>query len=135
MHKIIICSAIMVSPDGDLLMVKKKGSEYFQLPGGKIATGETDVETLARELKEELQFDVNDIVLQYIGQHSTQAVNEADTIVRGYIYLIKLDVKFPFPPQAELEEVQWIKKDNWQNYQLAHLAKEFVVPRWLSGEF
>jgi len=135
MHKIVICSAMMIGPDGDLLMVRKKGSKYFQLPGGKIAAGESDVEALIRELGEELQFDASDMVLRFMGLHSTKAVNEVDTLVEGYIYLIKLEAKFSFVPQAELEELQWIKKDNWQNYQLAHLAEEFVVPKWLSGDF
>ena len=135
MHKIVICSAMMIGPDGDLLMVRKKGSKYFQLPGGKIAAGESDVEALIRELGEELQFDASGMVLQFMGLHSTKAVNEVDTLVEGHIYLIKLEAKFSFVPQAELEELQWIKKDNWQNYQLAHLAEEFVVPKWLSGDF
>lgn len=135
MHKIVICSAMMIGPDGDLLLVRKKGSKYFQLPGGKIAAGESDVEALVRELREELHFDARRIALQFIGQHNAQAVNEQDTLVEGHIYLIKLNVKVPFTPQAELEELQWIKKDSWQNYQLAHLAEEFVVPKWLSGDF
>ncbi len=126
---------MMIDPDGDLLMVRKKGSYYFQLPGGKIAVGEDDVTALFRELQEELEFDASGMPLQFIGQHLTQAVNEVATQVEGHIYLIKLDAKFIFLPRAELEEVQWIKKDNWQNYQLAHLAAEFVVPKWLSGDF
>jgi len=125
----------MINPEGELLMVRKKGSRYFQLPGGKIAAGESDSDALVRELWEELQFDADPTALQFIGRHVTQAVNERDTLVEGYIYLIRLATKLDFPPQAELEEVQWISKDNWQDYQLAHLAGEFVVPKWLSGDF
>lgn len=135
MHRIVICSAMMLNPEGELLMVRKKGSKYFQLPGGKIAAGESDSEALLRELREELQFDTDPATLQFIGRHVTQAVNERDTLVEGYIYLIKLAVKLDFPAQAELEEVQWINKGNWQDYQLANLAEEFVIPKWLSGEF
>lgn len=126
---------MMLNPEGELLMVRKKGSKYFQLPGGKIAAGESDSEALVRELREELQFDAAPATLQFIGRHVTQAVNERDTLVEGYIYLIKLAMKFDFPPQAELEEVQWINKANWQDYRLAHLAEEFVIPKWLSGDF
>jgi len=126
---------MILNPEGELLMVRKKGSKYFQLPGGKIAVGESDSEALVRELREELQFDTEPATLQFIGRHVTQAVNERDTLVEGYIYLIKLAVKLDFPPQAELEEVEWINKSNWQDYQLAHLAEEFVIPKWLSGEF
>ncbi|MEI2273469.1 NUDIX domain-containing protein [Sphingobacterium sp. ML3W] len=135
MHRIVICSAMMLNPEGELLLVRKKGSKYFQLPGGKIAVGESDSEALVRELREELQFDTEPATLQFIGRHVTQAVNERDTLVEGYIYLIKLAMKLDFQPQAELEEVEWINKSNWQDYQLAHLAEEFVIPKWLSGEF
>ncbi|WP_223579972.1 NUDIX hydrolase [Sphingobacterium sp. GVS05A] len=135
MHRIVICSAMMLNPEGELLMVRKKGSKYFQLPGGKIVAGESDSEALVRELREELQFDTVPATLQFIGRHVTQAVNERDTLVEGYIYLIKLAMKFDFQPQAELEEVQWINKCNWQDYRFAHLAEEFVIPKWLSGEF
>jgi len=126
---------MMLNPEEELLMVRKKGSKYFQLPGGKIAASESDSEALVRELREELQFDADPAALQFIGRHVTQAVNERDTLVEGYIYLIRLATKLDLPPQAELEEVQWISKDNWQDYQLAHLAEEFVVPKWLSGEY
>lgn len=126
---------MMLNPEGELLLVRKKGSKYFQLPGGKIAAGESESEALVRELREELQFDADPVTLQFIGRHVTQAVNEPNTLVEGHIYLIKLAMKFNFPPQAELEEVQWINKANWQDYQLAHLAEEFVIPKWLSGEF
>jgi len=135
MHRIVICSAMMLNPEGELLLVRKKGSKYFQLPGGKIAVGESDSEALVRELREELQFDTEPATLLFIGRHVTQAVNECDTLVEGYIYLIKLAMKLDFQPQAELEEVEWINKSNWQDYQLAHLAEEFVIPKWLSGEF
>ncbi|MDM1293205.1 NUDIX domain-containing protein [Sphingobacterium sp. N143] len=126
---------MMVSMDGELLMVRKKGSLYFQLPGGKMAIGEEQEETLARELKEELQLDVSNIDLQFIGKHITEAVNEPDTLVEGNIYLIRLKEKYAFIPYEELEEVQWINKANWRNYKLAHLAAEFVVPKWLADTF
>lgn len=133
MHKIVICSAVIIAPGGALLVVRKKGSSYFQLPGGKIAAGEGDLEALVRELREELQFDADDKVFEFLGRHETLAVNEPDTIVEGHIYLLKLGEDRCFSAEAELEEVQWITRDNWQNYQLAHLAEEFVIPKWLSG--
>lgn len=135
MDKIVICSAALLSPEGDLLMVRKMGSSYFQLPGGKIGPGESREQTLVRELKEELQFDVSDKELRFIGSHVTQAVNELNTVVEGYIYLISLTERWTFAAYEELEEVVWISRQNWQSYRLAHLASEFVIPKWLSGDF
>ncbi|WP_312715186.1 NUDIX domain-containing protein, partial [Sphingobacterium multivorum] len=70
MDKIVICSGVMLAPEGDLLMVRKKGSSYFQLPGGKVAPEESREETLIRELKEELQYDVGGMEIRFIGSHS-----------------------------------------------------------------
>jgi 8-oxo-dGTP pyrophosphatase MutT (NUDIX family) len=135
MDKIVICSAVMFAPEGDLLMVRKKGSSYFQLPGGKLGPEESREQTLIRELKEELRYDVSSMGISFIGSHSTQAVNEVNTVVVGYIYLIKLAERHAFEPYEELEEVLWISRADWQSYQWAHLASEFVLPKWLSGDF
>lgn len=135
MDKIVICSAVLLSPEGDLLMVRKKGSPYFQLPGGKIGRGENREQTLIRELKEELRFDVSEMEVTFIGSHCTQAVNEPNTVVEGYIYLINLAERRGFAAYEELEEVVWLTRQDWQSYRLAHLASEFVVPKWLSGDF
>jgi 8-oxo-dGTP pyrophosphatase MutT (NUDIX family) len=135
MDKIIICSAVMLAPEGDLLMVRNIGSSYFQLPGGKVAPEESREQTLIRELKEELRYDVSGMEINFIGSHRTQAVNEANTVVVGYIYLIKLAERHVFEAYEELEEVLWISRADWQSYQWAHLASEFVLPKWLSGDF
>ncbi|MDQ1150582.1 NUDIX hydrolase [Sphingobacterium zeae] len=134
MDKIVICSAAILNPNGDLLMVRKKGSTYFQLPGGKATPGESQEETLIRELREELRFDVLEKDLEFLGSHTACAVNEVSTLVEGNIYVIKLMATQSFQAYEELVEVVWIEQDNWQSFKLAHLAAEFVVPRWLSGK-
>ncbi len=134
MDKIVICSAAILHPNGDLLMVRKKGSAYFQLPGGKAAPEENQEETLIRELREELRFDVRENDLEFLGSHTAHAVNEVNTLVEGNIYVIRLKATQSFEAYEELVEVVWIKQDNWQSFKLAHLAAEFVVPRWLSGK-
>lgn len=134
MDKIVICSAAILNPNGDLLMVRKKGSAFFQLPGGKATPGESQEETLIRELREELRFDVLEKDLEFLGSHTACAVNEVNTLVEGNIYVIKLMATQSFQAYEELVEVVWIEQDNWQSFKLAHLAAEFVVPRWLSGK-
>jgi len=69
------------------------------------------------------------------GTQRKKAVNELNTVVVGYIYLIKLAERHAFEAYEELDEVLWISKANWQNYRWAHLASEFVLPKWLSGDF
>lgn len=49
-HKV----GLIVQRDGALLLCRKRGSETWILPGGKLEAGETLEECLAREIREEL---------------------------------------------------------------------------------
>jgi 8-oxo-dGTP diphosphatase len=54
MNPIRIAAAIIVDSNGCMLLVRKRGTPFFMQPGGKLEGGESTLETLARELKEEL---------------------------------------------------------------------------------
>ena len=59
--------------EGKLLICQRQKSAVFPLkwefPGGKIETGETPADALHRELKEELDIDVQDVVEIYRHEH------------------------------------------------------------------
>ncbi|QQS95177.1 NUDIX hydrolase [Sphingobacterium spiritivorum] len=130
-NSIEICAAMVLSPAKQLLLVRKKGSEYYQLPGGKIEKGETFVNTVCREIEEEIGLIVAVEELLFLGTHEAAAVNEADTRVVGHVFKLNLSEIKEISPQAELEEAVWVDQHNYKQYKLAHLAEEFVVPRWL----
>lgn len=132
-NKIRIASAILLNANNDLLVVRKKNSLFYMLPGGKIEEGEALIDTLRRELCEELdlQFEKDDFA--FLGVHETAAANEANTIVEGNIFLLKRPLLVDtVNNQAEIEEVCWITKSNYKSFQLAHLLEEFALPRWLA---
>ena len=54
MKIITIAAALLIAPDGKTLLVRKRGTQAFMQPGGKIEPGEAAAMALARELKEEL---------------------------------------------------------------------------------
>lgn len=131
MNKITIASAMILNSKLEILLVRKKNSTYFQLPGGKVKKDETYFEALQRELNEEinLQIKVEDCI--FIGTHETEAVNEKNTRVIGNLFEIVATNASEIHIQNEIEEMAWINYSNYKNYKWAHLAKEFILPIWL----
>lgn len=130
-NKIVIASALLLNADKDLLVVRKKNSKFYMLPGGKIESSETPIQTLLRELQEELNLKFDENNFEYLGQHATSAVNEANTTVQGEIFILNAFLDSLPIAHAELEEVRFIKKSEYKNFQLAHLLQEFALPIWL----
>jgi len=60
----IIVRAVILDKD-KILLCKKKGNNYYFLPGGHVEFGETAQQALTRELKEELNIEADTI--DYIG--------------------------------------------------------------------
>ena len=76
MEEIVISSAMILNTKTEILLVRKKGSKYFQLPGGKVKSNEAKFETLKRELFEEINIEVKEENCIFLGIHETNAVNE-----------------------------------------------------------
>ncbi|MGB6104275.1 MAG: Nudix family hydrolase [Pusillimonas sp.] len=57
-----VAAGLILQPDGSLLLAQRPQDKpwpgWWELPGGKIESGETTLQALARELKEELDIDV-----------------------------------------------------------------------------
>lgn len=130
---IYLASALITNSSGDLLTVRKKGSDYYMMAGGKIEKGETSLEALQRELKEELNLIIDTTSFCYLGTHQTRAVNEVNTLVHATIFHLEL-ASTKLTPHAELEEVKWLNYHTYQDFPLAHLLKEFSIPIWLKKQ-
>ena len=131
MKHIYIASAVILNTNNELLLVRKKGSNYFQLTGGKIDPNENEIQTVIREIKEEIGLSISMSELTYLGEHETHAVNEAETIVNGSIFIVKVENDFIPIIANEIEEYIWLNNNNYTQYTWAHLAEEFVQPWWL----
>ena len=71
-----IAAALLIDPQGRTLLVRKRGTQAFMQPGGKIDEGETPVAALVRELHEELGLHIDPAQAIPLGQFSAPAANE-----------------------------------------------------------
>jgi 8-oxo-dGTP pyrophosphatase MutT (NUDIX family) len=121
-----IAAALMTDAAGRMLVVRKRGTAVFMQPGGKIDAGESPLEALVRELKEELGIGMAPGEANYLGRFSAPAAFEADTTVEADIFHVEA------PPGieagAEIEEIAWIDAEDQLGLALAELTRTRVIP-------
>ncbi|POA16892.1 DNA mismatch repair protein MutT [Pseudomonas sp. FW300-N1A1] len=126
-----IAAALLIGPDGRTLLVRKRGTQAFMQPGGKIEAHELPVHALARELEEELGLVIDPAHARFLGQFSAPAANEPGFIVQADIFQLAVDV--PVSPAAEIEEVIWIDPAGDGEVVLAPLTRDLILPFYRSS--
>ena len=121
-----IAAAVLIGPDGRTLLVRKRGTQAFMQPGGKIDAHEQPIEALARELEEELALKIDPVRATYLGHFCAPAVNEPGFEVQAELFLLHIDADVA--PAAEIEEVQWIDPCGDGGLTLAPLTGEVILP-------
>jgi 8-oxo-dGTP diphosphatase len=111
--------------DGKILLCRKKsGHPLLILPGGKREAGESSLECLARELREELG-DVTAVAPELVGVYAHEAAGAAGKIVR--IELYRAELAGEAHAQSEIAELVWFgAKDDWAT--LAPSLSEVIFP-------
>jgi 8-oxo-dGTP pyrophosphatase MutT (NUDIX family) len=90
-----------------LLVARNAGRERFYLPGGKREAGESDLETLVRELEEELTVIVDADSAEHVGTFEAPADARTDgLLVRLTCYTAAHTGTFA--PSREIDELAWI---------------------------
>ncbi|MGN9806198.1 NUDIX hydrolase [Micromonospora sp. L32] len=92
---------------GRILSTRSRGKDVWYLPGGKREPGETDRETLTREIAEELGVVIDPETAVHLGTFTAQAHGHpAGTLVRMTCYTAEHhgDPR----PDHEIEEVAWL---------------------------
>ena len=105
--KIIDKLAWIEIKDKKILSTKSKGKAVFYLPGGKRETGESDEAALLREIKEELDVDLESDSLQFLGIFEAQAHGHAEgIIVKMQCYTANYSGQLK--ASAEIETFDWL---------------------------
>jgi 8-oxo-dGTP pyrophosphatase MutT (NUDIX family) len=104
---------LLVLRDDRLLLCRKgRDTSKLILPGGRIEAGESDLECLARELREELG-DVSLEAVEYLGVYEDRAAFDDPLIVKTLrIVLYRGRLRGQPTPAAELTELVWFGPDS-----------------------
>ena len=105
--------------DGKILSTRSLGKDVYYLPGGKREPGETDVQTLVREIREELDVVIAPDSASHVGTFEAQAHGHATGVT---VRMICYAAGPPSPenpcrhsvamatlaPSSEIAELAWL---------------------------
>ena len=122
-----IAAAIIEDKQGRVLLVRKKNTVFFMQPGGKPEPKESPSAALIRELREELQIDVAEESIQFIGRFTDIAANEDNHRLVADIFRVPAP-DAAISPAAEIAEVIWLSPDACSSVTLAPLTQNQILP-------
>lgn len=97
-------SALLCVNDGKMLLVRVRDNTIWYFPGGKIDEGETHLQTILRELDEELDIQMQSSELKYLGEIITDNHDRTDTVS---VHCYAGNITKPIKPCAEISEIKW----------------------------
>jgi len=121
-HRIV---AIIID-NNKILLVKGKGYDELWTPGGKNEEGETEEETLKRELKEEINLDLQS--MKFFRKYFMKNPYEKGWMTETRSYLV--EVKGKPKPGEEIESIIWYNKADFinKNYPMLEENEKFLIP-------
>lgn len=112
-----------------LLCARSKNKELFYIPGGKRELGETDEQTLKREIKEELNIELVSNSIRFANKFTTFADGKAKD-VKVMLSCYFADYAGKISPDFEIEEVKWFSSSEMDKCSLASR----LVLEWLKSK-
>ena len=99
--------AFLYLQNGKILSTRSKGKDKYYIPGGKREAGESDIETLVREVKEELSVDIIESSAKLYGVFEAQAHGKAEgVIVKMTCYTAEFIGELK--ADSEIAEIVWL---------------------------
>lgn len=103
--------AAVIYKDNNIFITKRSGGQFdglWEFPGGKIEQGETHIQTVTREIKEEL-----DIEIEVKGYLTTVHYNYPNFALTMHLYWAQITEGTP--KLLEHAEAQWLNKRALKN--------------------
>ena len=103
--------AFLYLKDGKILSTRSRGKDKYYIPGGKREAGETDIETLVREVKEELSVNIVESSAKLYGVFEAQAHGKAEgVIVKMTCYTAEYSGELK--ADSEIAEIVWLTTED-----------------------
>lgn len=116
--KIIDKIAWIYIKDKKVLCTLSKGKDKYYSPGGKREQGESDEETLIREVKEEISVDIIKDTIKYYGTFEAQADGKAEgVVVKMTCYFAEYEGELK--PDSEIERIDFLDTKDMDKLSLA----------------
>jgi 8-oxo-dGTP diphosphatase len=122
-----IVAAIAFNEQGEILLVRKRGTAAFMLPGGKPGSGESALNALAREVSEELDCGLDRAACRSLGTFRAPAAHEPGFTVEAELFATRLEGDPR--PWGEIDELRWIDPRIEPPFPMARLAREHALPQ------
>ncbi|WP_326957702.1 NUDIX hydrolase [Amycolatopsis sp. NBC_01286] len=93
--------------DGRILSTRSRGKDVYYLPGGKREPGETDAQTLVREVREEVSVAITEPTIAPAGVFEAQADGKASGVVVR-MTCFTAEYTGTLVASSEIEEITWL---------------------------
>jgi 8-oxo-dGTP diphosphatase len=113
--------------DGKLLCVKPHGKDVFHFVGGRYEEGESDLDCLVREVREEIGCELDPNTITHLQDFTDVAHGRENTLV--LIRLYKATLQGEPSASSEIREIHYIDT-SVDSSELTDVAKNKVFP-WL----
>jgi ADP-ribose pyrophosphatase len=127
---------ILYNLKNEIVLVKRKyppKKDYWDLPGGFINQDETVEQSLKREIKEELNLDIDINKLKYLtstfDQYFYKKINQK-TICFTFVYQIKDEV---LKPTDDVSQIKFFKKENIPWKKIGFKGIKIVLERFFTS--
>lgn len=122
---------LAVLKDGRVLCVRKSPEHDWILPGGMPEDDEVDIETLNREVREELGCGIR-LPLDWLGVFQGPAADRPGVTVTVRVYVGELDGEPR--PNAEITGMRWIAL-SYRGDDLAPSLRRHILPELAEGTY